>query len=74
MIEMEKIWQQLLIDYADDRSSFQIEREKKDGIWDGQVKYFDENKIVENYLNKIKRISWIAGYSEKLFKFSPGGN
>ena len=73
MIEMEKIWQQLLIDYADDRSSFQIEREKKDGIWDGQVKYFDENKIVENYLDKIKRISLIEGYSENYLNSVQGG-
>ena len=30
------------------------DRTKKDGIWDGQVKYFDENKIVENYLIRSK--------------------
>jgi hypothetical protein len=71
-IEMEKIWTQLAIDFPDDHSIFQIEREKKDGIWNSQVQAYDEIKIIENYINKIKRIPSIAVYSENYLKSASG--
>jgi hypothetical protein len=71
-IEMEKIWTQLAIDFPDDHSIFQIEREKKDGIWNSQVHAYDEIKIIENYINKIKRIPSIAVYSENYLKSASG--
>ena len=71
-IEMEKIWTQLAIDFPDDHSIFQIEREKKDGIWNSQVQAYDEIKIIENYINKIKRIHSIAVYSENYIKSASG--
>ena len=69
---MEKIWTQLAIDFPDDHSIFQIEREKKDGIWNSQVQAYDEIKIIENYINKIKRIPSIAVYSENYLKSASG--
>ena len=58
--------------FPDDHSIFQIEREKKDGIWNSQVQAYDEIKIIENYINKIKRIPSIAVYSENYLKSASG--
>jgi hypothetical protein len=63
--EVEKIWNLTSSDFADTKSIFHIEREKKDGIWDSQVKGYDESKLVENYLEKIKRFPAIAEYGKK---------
>jgi hypothetical protein len=66
-IEIEKIWNQAAVDFPDANSIFQIEREKKDGIWDSQVQGYDESRIIGNYMDKIKRIPSIAEYAEKYY-------
>jgi hypothetical protein len=63
--EVEKIWVLASRDFSDAKSIFQIEREKTDGIWDSQIQGYDESKLVENYLKKIKRIPAIAEYGKK---------
>jgi hypothetical protein len=67
-IEMEKIWNQAAIDFPDVNSIFQMEREKKEGIWDAQVQGYDASKLVGNYIEKIKRIPSIAEYGEQYYK------
>jgi hypothetical protein len=67
-IEIEKIWNQTAVDFPDVNFIFQIEREKTDGIWDSQVRGYDESKLIGNYIGKIKRIPSIAEYAEKYFK------
>jgi hypothetical protein len=66
--EVEKIWNQASSDFSDAVSVFQMEREKTDGIWDSQVQGYDESKLVENYLEEIKRIPTIAKKGEKYIK------
>ena len=66
-IEIEKIWNQAAIDFPDANSIFQIEREKKDGIWDSHVQGYDESKLVGNYIEKIKRIPSIAEHAERYY-------
>jgi hypothetical protein len=66
--EIEKIWNQASSDFSDAVSVFQMEREKTDGIWDSQVQGYDESKLVENYLEEIKRIPTIAKKGEKYIK------
>jgi hypothetical protein len=67
-IEMEKIWSQAAVNFPDASSIFQIEREKKDSIWNSQVQGYDELKLVSNYIEKIKRIPSIAEYIERYYR------
>jgi hypothetical protein len=67
-IEMEKIWNQAAVDFPDANSIFQMEREKKDSIWNSQVHGYDESKLVGNYIEKIKRIPSIAEYGDRYYK------
>ncbi len=63
--EVEKIWTQTSPDFSDARSIFQIDRERKDEIWDSQVQGYNESQLVTNYLEKIKRIPALAEYADE---------
>lgn len=67
-IESEKIWTKTARDFPDVNSIFQIEREKTDGIWDSQVRGYDESKLIENYIEKIDRIPSVAEYAAGYIK------
>lgn len=63
--EMEKVWAMAFQVFPDPESVFQMERENTDGIWDSQIKAFDESALKNNYLEKIKGIPVIADYGDK---------
>jgi hypothetical protein len=68
--EVKKIWKKVSEDFPDPKSIFQIEREKKDGIWDSQISGSDESKLVKNYLAKIEHFPKIAEYATKYMESS----
>ena len=63
--EIEKIWNLVSRDFPDAASQFQIERERRDGIWKSQVRGYNESKLITNYLEKIDKISSIATYAKQ---------
>ncbi len=71
--EVEKIWLLASRDFSDVNSIFQMEREKTDGIWDSQIKKFDESELMANYLKKINRVPVIAEYGSNYLESAGAG-
>ncbi len=72
-IEAEKIWEMAGNDFTDTKSLYQMEREKKDFIWKSQARGYDEDKLIQNYLEKIEQVSVIAELAEKYKKSADDG-